>query len=124
MGKTIISAIIILGLSTTGILAQTNTHLARLASKQEALSHNITNDYKKQDKNSILSTIKILNAGQTKLKSQVKNEEISNLLVYMNLCLKDLEKVVKKPYSSNNAQKVAELSGSISEGNHYIAASM
>ena len=124
MRKTIFAAIIVMGLSTTGILAKGNTHLVQLASKQETLSHNITDAYKKQDKDSVLSAIKILNAAQTKLRSQVKNDEITNLLVYINLCLKDLEKVVKKPYSSKNAQKVAELSGSISEGSRYIAASL
>ena len=124
MGKTIISAIIVIGLSTTGILAKGNTHLVQLASKQKTLSHNITEAYRKQDKDSVLSAIKVLNAAQTKLRSQVRDDEITNLLVYMNLCLKDLEKIVKKPYSSNNAQKVAELSGSISEGSRYIAASL
>jgi len=122
--KMILSTVVAIGLSTTGAIAKKNTHLITLASKQETLSYSIGSAYKKQDNHSVLAAIRTFKSGQKKLKTQINNPEISNLLVYLNLCLKDLEKVVKKPYSLQNAQKVAELTASISEGSHYIAVSL
>ena len=122
--KIILSAIVIMGIGTTGAMAKNNTHMLKLANKQEALSRSIVNAYTKHDSSSALASLKILISGQNKLKSQISNPEISNLLVYLSLCLKDLEKIVKKPYASQNVQKVADLSASLSEGNHYIMASL
>jgi len=122
--KIILSTVIAIGLSTTAAMAQKNTQLVTLASKQETLSYTIGKAYSKQDNNSVLAAIKTFASGQKKLKTQIKNPEISNLLVYLNFCLKDLEKVVKKPHTSQNAQRVAELTASISEGSHYIVISL
>lgn len=124
--KIIISTLLTMSLSTTGVMAKNNTdHLVKLASKQEVLSQNIINAYKKQDNgSSALVVIKALELGQTKLKSDIHNPEIDNLLVFLNICLDDLRVVVKKPYSSGNAQLVADLSASISEGSQYIQQSL
>ena len=124
--KIIISTLLTMSLSTTGVMAKNNTdHLVKLVSKQEVLSQNIIEAYKKQDKgSSALVVIKALESGQTKLKSDIHNPEIDNLLVFLNICLDDLRVVVKKPYSSHNAQLVADLSDSISEGSQYIRHSL
>ena len=122
--KMILSAIVVIGFSTTGAMAKNNTHMLTLVNKQEALSHSIVNAYTKQDSSSALASLKILISGQNKLKAQINNPEISNLLLYLSLCLKDLEEIMKKPYASQNVQKVADLSASLSEGNHYIIASL
>ena len=124
--KIIISTLLTMSLSTTGVMAKNNTdHLVKLASKQEVLSQNIIKAYKKQDNgSSALVVIKALELGQTKLKSDIHNPEIDNLLVFLNICLDDLRVVVKKPYSSHNAQLVADLSDSISEGSQYISQSL
>jgi len=113
-----------IALSSTAVYAQSNNQLVTIASKQETLSCTISKAYKRQDSSSLLSAIKTLESGQKQLKSQISNPEISNLLVYLNLCLKDLKTIVKKPYSSKNAQRVTELSASISEGSRYIVASL
>ena len=120
----ILSIVAVAALSTTGVIAKDNTQMLTLASKQEALSRNISEAYKKQDNSLLLSTMRTLESGQKKLKIQINDPEISNLLVYLSLCLKDLGKIVTKPYTSTNAQKVAELTASLSEGSHYIIASL
>ena len=122
--KIIFSAVVVIGLGTTSVMAKSDTQLVDLASKQETLSHNINNAYKKQDNRSVLLTLKTLESGHKKLRSQINNPEISNLLVYLSLCLKDLKEIVQQPHTSQNTQKVADLSDSISEGNHYIIATL
>ena len=124
--KIIISTLLTMSLSTTGVMAKNNTdHLVKLASKQEVLSQNIIKAYKKQDNgSSALAVIAVLESEHTKLKSNIRNAEIDNLLIYLNICLGDLKKVLQKPYSSQNAQLVADLSASLSEGSHYIGQSL
>ena len=124
--KIIISTIFIIGLSTTGAVAKSNTdYLLKLASKQEVLSKNIIKAYKNQDKGtSALAVIKTIESGQVKLKSDIHNPEIDYLLVFLNNCLDDLKIVVQKPYSLDNAELVADLSASIAEGSYYIAQSL
>jgi len=122
--KIIFSVVVVIGLGTTSVMAKSDTQLVNLASKQETLSHNINNAYKKQDNRSVLLTLKTLESGHKKLRSQINNPEISNLLVYLSLCLKDLKEIVQQPHTSQNTQKVADLSDSISEGNHYIIAAL
>jgi len=124
--KIIISTILAVALSTTGAMAKnTADYLVKLASKQEALSQNIIKAYKRQDKGTAaLAVIEALESGQTKLKSDIDNAEIDYLLVYLNSCLDNLRVVIKKPYSPDNAELVADLSASISEGNHYIVQSL
>jgi len=122
IGKTITTVLLIVGLSTTGIMAKGNSaELAKLTFKHEKLSKKIMTAYNKKDKGaSALALLNTLESEQTKLRSQIKNPEINNLLTYLSMCVNDLKTVVKKPYSSNNAQLVAELSTSIQEGSHYI----
>ncbi len=124
--KIFLSTVLVLGLSSTTLLAKGDTdYLVKLASKQEALSQNIIKAYKKQDKgSSALAVIKRLESGQIKLKSDIQNPEIDYLLVYLNSCLDSLKIVVQKPYSSENARLISDLSASIAEGSGYIAKSL
>ena len=122
--KMILSVVVFIGLSTTGAMAKSNTHILTLAKKQESLSQSIVTAYTKHDSSSALASLRIFISRHNKLKAQINNPEMSNLLVYLSLCLKDLEEIVKKPYASKNVQKVADLSDSLSEGNHYIIASL
>ena len=123
MRKIILSTILAVGFAATTTMAGENTgYLLQLASKQEMLSQNIMTAYKKGDRGtSALEVVDALKSGHLKLKSAIHNPEIDNLLVYLNYRLDDLKAVVKKPYSPKNAQLVAEISASLSEGSHYIA---
>ncbi len=126
LGKMILSTVLAIGLSTTAVIAKSNVdQMVKAAYKQEQLSQNIINAYKKQDNgSSALAIIVSLESEHTKLKSNIRNAEIDNLLIYLNICLADLKKVLQKPYSSQNAQLVADLSASLSEGSHYIGQSL
>jgi len=115
----IISALLLIGFSTTAAVANTQ-HLVQLASKQEKLSQNIMKAYQTKSP-STLVLLKDLESGQMKLKSDIHTPEISNLLTYLTMCLRDLKQAVRKPYNLHNARLVADLSASISEGNRYIA---
>jgi hypothetical protein len=119
--KLILSALLLLGFTTTSSVANTkNNHLIQLASKQEKLSKNIMQSYT-NNHSSTLKLIKEFESGQNTLKSTIRIPEIVNLLKYLNFCVDNLKKVVKEPYNRDNARLVADLSASLSEGNHYIA---
>ncbi len=119
--KIVLSTLLLIGLVTTSSVANTqNTHLIELASKQEKLSKNIMQSYAK-DHASTLKLIQEFESRQNKLKSTIRIPEIVNLLKYLNFCVNNLKKVVKQPYNKDNARLVADLSASLSEGNHYIA---
>ena len=124
--KLILSVVLITALGTMEVMAKSDTNnLLTLASKQEMLSQNIVQAYKKQDSgSSAIVLIDRLESGQMRLKSNIDNPEIDYLLTYLNTCLYNLKTVVKKPYSSENAHLVAELSASLSEGSRYIAKSL
>ena len=119
--------ITLIGISITffgNIALYANGNLARIATEQEKLAQNILNIYKSKDKKKLLITIRKLENGHAKLSSHIRNRELKNLLVYLDLCINDLEKLSKNPYSRRNADRVAELSDSLREGNHYILSSL
>jgi hypothetical protein len=111
-------SIIILG---ANILFASNAQLAQLASKHVKLSQKIVQEYKHKNSASAMALIKELESGQKTLKSKVRNREISNLLKYLNLCVSDMKRVIREPYSSKNRGIVRDLSDSLREGNRYIA---
>ena len=120
----IISAVLLaVTLSTTSALAKNTEELTALAGKQQVLSTQITEAYRKHDKSvNMMTTIKALEAGQNKLKKYaIHNSEIDNLFVFLTICLTEMKVLVKKPFSAENAQLVADLGASISEGSHYIS---
>ena len=119
-----ISAILLaITLSTTGAFASNAKQLNILVGDQQVLSAKIVKAYGQKSKSvNMMTTIKALEAGQVKLKKiAVRNAEISNLFVFLAICLDEMKVLVKKPYSTENAQLVADLSASISEGSRYIA---
>ncbi len=110
-------------LSTTGALAGNAKQLNTLAGNQQVLSTKVVKAYSQNSKSvNIMTAIKALEAGQVKLKKiAVHNAEINNLFVFLTICLDEMKVLVKKPYSAENAQLVADLGASISEGSRYIA---
>ena len=121
--KTISAILLAVTLSTTGAMANNTKQLDTLAGKQQVLSTKVVKAYSQNNKSvNMMTTIKALEAGQVKLKKiAVRNSEIDNLFVFLTICLDEMKVLVKKPYSSENAQLVADLSASISEGSRYIA---
>ncbi len=121
--KTILVILLTVTLSTTGAMANNTKQLNTIAGKQQVLSKKIVKAYGKNNKSvDIMTTIKALEAGQLKLKKiAVCNSEIDNLFLFLTICLDEMKVLIKKPYSAENAQLVADLSASISEGSYYIA---
>jgi len=129
--KTILAILLTLSLGITCSIANEltlksdTTQLISLAGKQQQLSQKIVDAYAKQDKSiNIATTIKALEAGQEKLKYDIRNSEIDNLFVYLDICLDEMKMLVKKPYSTENKQLITELGASIAEGSYYVAKSL
>jgi len=119
--KTISAILFVLTLSMSTTLAGNAKQLNTLADKQQALSMKVVKAYTNKS-TSVMPAIQALEAGQIKLKKiAVHNSEINNLFVFLTICLDEMKVLVKKPYSAANAQLVADLSDSISEGSLYIA---
>jgi len=121
--KTISIILLALLLGTTTVVANHTKQLKSLAGHQQMLSTKIAKEYSKKSKNhNIMKTVKALEVGQKKLKKiAVRNAEINNLFHFLTICIDEMKVLVKKPYSTKNAQKIVELGVSISEGSRYIA---
>ncbi len=118
--KTISIILLALLLGTTTVVANHTKQLNSLAGHQQMLSTKIAKEYSKN--HNIMKTVKALEAGQKKLKKiAVRNAEINNLFHFLTICIDEMKVLVKKPYSTKNAQKIVELGVSISEGSRYIA---
>jgi len=129
--KTILAILLAVTIGVTGAIANKmtlksdTTQLINLAGKQQQLSQKIVEAYGKRDKSiNIATTIKALEAGQEKLKYDIRNPEINNLFVFLDICLDEMKMLVKKPYSAENEQLITELGASITEGSHYVAKSL
>jgi hypothetical protein len=125
--KTIAISLLTIALGTTTLFAKssTNVKLLNIIGKQQKLSSSLLNSYDKHEKHSVMiKKIKTLKTGYATLKSGIHNSEIDNLLVFLDICLDELHIAVKKPYSLENAQIIADLGVSISEGNRYVSKSL
>ena len=101
-----------------------NSQLAALATTHVKLSKKILQTYSHKENKSTMALLKKLESGQKKLRHEVHNREISNLLQYLSLCVTDMKKVVAQPYSRKNSHIVSDLSASLAEGSRYIASSL
>jgi hypothetical protein len=118
--KLLLVSIIIVGLGVN-IVSASDAQLSQLAIKHIKLTKKIINAYKHKNSSFAMALTKELESGQKKLGSQVESRELTNLIKYLNLCVLDIKKVLKKPYSSQNVHRLSDLSGSLIEGNRYIA---
>jgi hypothetical protein len=121
MEKRLLSVSLIWVVMGVSSLFAGSDQLAQLANRHAKLSQKIVQEYKHKNSASAIALIKELESGQKKLGNKVHNKEIANLLKYLNLCVVDMKKVVKQPYSRKNIHLVSDLSASLMEGNRYIA---
>jgi hypothetical protein len=106
--------------------------LINVAGKQRMLSQRIAKDYlyigKKvaTDKatRQLNASLEEFRANQAKLAEMINDPEIKNLLEFVNMSLSELEEIVKKPFSLDNAQLVLDLSESMLEGSQYVVDSL
>jgi hypothetical protein len=106
--------------------------LINIAGKQRMLSQRIAKDYlyigkkvasskaKKQLKTSILE----LNKAHKLLVKSINNEEIKNLLDFVEMGTEDFETTANEDFSLDNAQLIIDLSESMLEGSQYVVDSL
>ena len=125
--------------AATGEPAQVNAlvkkdaiQLINIAGKQRMLSQRIAKDYlyigKKVATDKATKQLKVsleeFRANQNKLAEMINDPEIKNLLEFVNMSLSELQEIVKKPFSLDNAQLVLDLSESMLEGSQYVVDSL
>jgi hypothetical protein len=106
--------------------------LVNIAGKQRMLSQRIAKDYlyigqkvaTDKAKKQLKESLKEFRDNQAKLAEMINDPEIKNLLEFVNMSLAELEEIVKKPYSLDNAQLVLDLSESMLEGSQYVVDSL
>jgi len=106
--------------------------LIDIAGKQRMLSQRIAKDYlylgKKiavdKARKQLKASLEEFKSAQAKLGEMINDPEIKNLLAFVNMSLDELEGIVKKPFSLDNAQLVLDLSESMLEGSQYVVDSL
>ena len=106
--------------------------LINIAGKQRMLSQRIAKDYlylgKKiatdKARKELEVSLKEFRDNQKRLGELINDPEIKNLLAFVNLSLEELEGIVRKPFSLDNAQLVLDLSESMLEGSQYVVDSL
>ena len=102
--------------------------LIDLAGRQRMLSQRIAKDYLYMGKNiafdkarkQLGDSLKEFRRNQGELSEMINDPELRNLIDFVNMSIDELEKVLKKPFSLDNAQLVLDLSESMLEGSQYI----
>ena len=105
-----------------------NIELMELAGQQRMLSQRIAKDYfyinrgvnvSKATKQ-LKSSLQTFNKSQQILSKNIKDDEIQNMLMFVDMSSDDFTSIVKQPYSLDNAALILDLSESMLEGNQYV----
>ncbi len=106
--------------------------LINIAGKQRMLSQRMAKDYMykgkkiatgKADKQLKASMGEFSNAHKHLLNS-INDEEIKNLLEFVNMSMDEFKEISNKPFDQDNAQLALDLSESILEGSQYVVDSI
>ncbi len=106
--------------------------LIDMAGKQRMLSQRMAKDYmykgkkvatNKADKQLKVSMGEFSNAHQQLLNS-INDEEIKNLLEFVNMSMDEFKEISNQPFNKDNAQLALDLSESILEGSQYVVDSI
>jgi predicted amino acid-binding ACT domain protein len=106
--------------------------IIEMASKQRMLSQTIAKDYFYIGKNIGISkakrqmakSLKEFANTQQKLSSSIEDEEIKNLLAFVEMSNEDFMKTLKNKFNLDDAQLVLDFSETLLEGNQYIIESI
>ena len=106
--------------------------IIEMASKQRMLSQTIAKDYFYIGKNIGISkakrqmakSLKEFADTQQKLSSSIEDEEIKNLLAFVEMSNEDFMKTLKNKFNLDDAQLVLDFSETLLEGNQYIIESI
>ena len=118
--------------SSNPMVIKDTMKLINIAGKQRMLSQRIAKDYlyagkkistskaKKQLKDSLDEVM----ASHKLLVQSINDEEIRNLLAFVEMGTEDFEATANEPFNIDNAQLVIDLSESMLEGSEYIVQSL
>ena len=144
MGMTIVA---VLSLSNIAVAEQNSTEpvpvvsaavkadtlkLVNIAGRQRMLSQRMAKDYMyvgnkvavSKAKKQLEASVKEFKKAHDKLVNSINNEDIKNLLSFVQMSMEDFELMIKEPFTTDNAQLVLDLSESILEGSQYVVASL
>jgi hypothetical protein len=110
----------------------TRITLINIAAKQRMLSQRIAKDYLYVHKNIAMSrtekeleiSLNIFFKSHKILVQSIENEEIRNLLDFVELSSNDFNKTIHQTFTLDNAQLVLDLSESMLEGSQYVVDSL
>jgi len=131
--STIVSICIIL--SSTNLSAQERNEkvkLINIAAKQRMLSQRIAKDYlyihkniaTNKTKKELKISLDIFFKAHKILVSSIKDEEVKNLLDFVELSSNDFNKTIHQKFTLDNAQLILDLSESMLEGSQYVVNSL
>jgi len=122
--------------SSTKLLAKEmndeKVKLIDIAGKQRMLSQRIAKDYLYVHKNIAMSktekelkhSLESFFKSHKLLTEVIKDEEINNLLDFVELSSNDFNRTINQPFSLDNAQLILDLSESMLEGSQYVVDSL
>ena len=116
--------------STSSLSAKeyTKLELLNLAGKQRMLSQRIAKDYfyigkginvSKATKQ-LKSSLQAFNKAQRALATSIKDDEIQNMIMFVDMSSDDFSSIVMEPYSLDNGALILDLSESMLEGSQYV----
>jgi len=118
--------------SVKNIVKSDTVQLINVAGKQRMLSQRMAKDYmykgkkiatSKADKQLKASMGEFSNSHKRLLDS-INDEEIRNLLEFVNISMDEFKEISTQPFSQDNAQLALDLSESILEGSQYVVDSI
>lgn len=117
--------------SDPAVIADT-MKLINIAGQQRMFSQRIAKDYLYAGKKIATSkankqlkqSISALKASHTKLVTAINDEDIKNLLAFVEMGTEDFEVTASEPFSIDNAQLIIDLSESMLEGSQYVVDSL
>jgi len=102
--------------------------MINMAGRQRMLSQRVAKDYfylgKKINKGNaqkqLKTTLKEFKESQDILNNNIKDEEISNLIAFVNMSLDEFTSIATEKYSVDNGTIILDLSESMLEGSDYV----